>query len=92
MNIQHKETDRGGSFYMSEGDEVRGEIVYAKSGDSIIIEHTEVDEALRGKDFGYDLVEQVVSYARQNELKVVPVCRFAKAVFDKKKDYSDVLA
>ncbi len=77
---------------MSEGDEVIGEIVYAKSGKSLVIEHTEVDEELRGKDFGNDLVDQVVTYARQNELKVVPVCHFAKAVFQKKKEYSDVLA
>lgn len=92
MNIQHKETERGGSFYMAEGSEVKAEIVYTRSGNSLVIEHTEVDEALRGQDFGYELVEQVVTHARQNELKVTPVCRFAKAVFDKRQQYSDVLA
>jgi predicted GNAT family acetyltransferase len=92
MNIQHKETEGGGSFYMPEGDDIKAEIVYARSGQNLVIEHTEVDEELRGKNFGYDLVGRVVEYARENDLKVVPVCRFAKAVFDKKEEYSDVLA
>jgi len=92
MNIQHKETEHHGKFYMSEGDDLRAEIVYARSGKTLIIEHTEVKEELRGNDFGYDLVEKVVEHARTNGLKVVPVCAFAKAVFEKKKEYGDVLA
>ncbi|RYZ46555.1 MAG: GNAT family N-acetyltransferase, partial [Chitinophagaceae bacterium] len=32
-----------------------------------------------------------VEYARMHGMKVSPVCPFAKAVFDKKPDFGDVL-
>jgi uncharacterized protein len=31
-----------------------------------------------------------VEYARSNDLKIMPVCSFARAVFELKKEYKDV--
>src|SRR5690349_10172359 len=92
MTIQHKEGKRQGMFFIEDKDEVVAEIVYAPCGDNAIaIEHTEVDESLQGKNIGYELVHRVVEYARMKGLKISPVCPFAKAVFDKKPDFGDVL-
>jgi predicted GNAT family acetyltransferase len=63
---------------------------YAGS-DKIIIDHTEVDDSLRGKGVGYKLVEASVNFARENNISILPLCPFAKAVFNKKSEYSDVL-
>ena len=92
MLIHHKEGGNHGMFFIEDDGDIIAEIMYAKGGDNtIIIEHTEVDKSLRGNNFGYELVHKTVEHARMHGLKVSPVCPFAKAVFDKKPDFQDVL-
>jgi predicted GNAT family acetyltransferase len=92
MLIQHKEGGNRGMFFIADDGEIVAEIVYATTGNNtIIIEHTEVDASLRGQNIGYELVHKTVEHARMHGLKVSPVCPFAKAVFDKKPDFQDVL-
>lgn len=67
-------------------------MTYSKAGaDKIIIDHTEVDASLKGKGVGKDLVAEGVKFARENNLKIIPLCPFAKAEFEKHDDYADVL-
>ena len=56
MTIQHREDANRGSFYISENGKELAEMVYAKEKDRIIIEHTEVDESLQGKNVGFQMV------------------------------------
>ena len=92
MFIQHKESGKRGMFYIAEDDEIIAELVYGSGGDNvIIIEHTEVDDRLKGLDIGFELVNKTVEYARTHGLKIMPACVFAKAVFDKRADFKDVL-
>jgi uncharacterized protein len=44
------------------------------------IEYVEVSPALRGTGLGRQLVEKAVAFAKENQLKVVPVCSYARAV------------
>lgn len=91
MNIQHKEGQKHSMFFIEEDGKKVAEIVYSYGGDNtIIIEHTEVDESLQGKNIGYELVHKTVEYAREKGLKIKPLCTFAKAVFDKKPEFEDV--
>lgn len=92
MTIQHKEGENRGVFFISDDEDILAQIVYAVSSDNtLIIEHTEVDDELRGENIGYELVHKTVDYARMHGMKVSPVCPFAKAVFDKKPEFCDVL-
>lgn len=93
MNIQHKESGRHSMFYVEKDGDVVAEIVYTKRGeDTLVIEHTEVDEKLQGQHVGFELVKKTVEYARSHGLKISPACPFAKAVFDKRADFQDVRA
>ncbi|MEP2668178.1 MAG: GNAT family N-acetyltransferase [Cyclobacteriaceae bacterium] len=90
MEIQHKETETKGSFYI--GEPVLAEMTYSKAGDNlIIIDHTEVGEELKGKGVGLQLVKAAVEFARNKKIKILPLCPFAKSVFDKKEELRDVL-
>jgi uncharacterized protein len=62
------------------------------AGTRVIIDHTQVDDALRGKGAGKKLVEAAVEWARAENQKMIPLCPFARSVFDKTPDYADVLA
>ncbi|HVF82126.1 MAG TPA: GNAT family N-acetyltransferase [Flavisolibacter sp.] len=93
MNIQHKEGNRHSSFFIDQDGETVAEIVYSQGpANTIVIEHTEVDESLQGKNIGYELVQKTVEYAREKGLKITPLCTFAKAVIDKEQAFKDVLA
>lgn len=79
-------------FYVEENGTVLAELVYSiVSADKIIIEHTEVDDSLSGKGVGKKLVEAVVDHTRSNNIKIIPLCTFAKSVFEKEKEWQDVL-
>ncbi|HZW63848.1 MAG TPA: GNAT family N-acetyltransferase [Flavobacteriaceae bacterium] len=93
MNIQQEDNGKNGKFFIEiDGNQV-AEMTYNYAGtDKIIIDHTEVNESLKGQGIGYKLVEASVAFLRDKNLKVVPLCPFANAVFKKKaKEYSDVM-
>jgi predicted GNAT family acetyltransferase len=93
MLIQHRHEDSKGVFFISgEAEEILAEITYSIQVDgNILIEHTEVDDELRGQNIGLQLVQAVVDYARSQKLKLIPLCSFAKSVIDKKPEFRDVL-
>jgi predicted GNAT family acetyltransferase len=67
-------------------------MTYSRAGDSlIIIDHTEVSDKLRGQGAGKKLVLARGEYARKNNLKILPLCPFAKATFDRTPEIHDVL-
>lgn len=91
MNIQQEEKGSKGAFFIEENGQRLAEMTYAKAGDTrLIIDHTEVSDALRGKGAGKQLVTAAVSFARQHKLKILPLCPFARSVFEKVPEFADV--
>jgi predicted GNAT family acetyltransferase len=91
MLIQHKEDGNEGVFYIEQNGEELAEMTYTLENGKMVIDHTEVDESLRGKNIGHQLVEHGVEYAREQHLKVLPVCEYAKSVIERTKNFRDVL-
>ena len=61
------------------------EMTYSRAGDSmIIIDHTDVPDALRGRSVGQALVRRAVEDARADGRSVIPLCPFAKAQFQRR--------
>lgn len=93
MEIQQKDHANNGLFFVSYDGKILAKMTYvwAEMDKTIIINHTEVDEKLRGKGVGKQLIAKAVEFARKNEIKIVPLCPFAKAIFNKASEYKDVL-
>lgn len=92
MLIQNSETGNKGVFFVEEENERLAEMDYSISGEVLTIHHTEVNEQLKGKNVGYQLVNHAAELARARHLRILPLCPFAKAVFDKRKEeYKDVV-
>lgn len=92
MDVKFKETESKGAFYIEENGKPMATMTVSKAGGNIlIIDSTEVDDALRGKNAGKQLVEAAVKHARAQQYKIIPLCPFAKSVFEKVKEYQDVL-
>jgi predicted GNAT family acetyltransferase len=67
-------------------------MTFSMAGDTLmIIDHTEVSDVLRGKSVGKQLVSTAVEYARKNSVNIIPLCPFAKSVFEKVPAFQDVL-
>lgn len=91
MLILQKEENNKGSFHIQKNSELVAEMTYRKEPGRMIIEHTEVDEFLRGQNIGFSLIERAVDYARQQKLAIVPLCTFAKKMIDRHPELQDVL-
>lgn len=92
MEIQQINDTRRGYFEAIEDGKEAGKMTYTWAGDSkFIIDHTEVNPDFNGKGVGKKLVMAAVEYARTNNLKIIPLCPFAKSVFDKVEEIRDVL-
>jgi uncharacterized protein len=92
MLIEQSEHNGKGKFYVEQDGQQLAEIEYSMPAkDKMIIHHTEVDDVLRGKNVGLQLVNRAVEYARTNNIKIIPLCPFAKSVFDRKPELADVL-
>ena len=93
MKVDHEENKKKGSFFIIDGNERLAELLYFHPAPGMInIYHTEVDPKLRGTGAGGDLVAAAVKYARDNDLKIIATCPFAKKVIDRSPEYRDLLA
>lgn len=93
MEILQEDNGKKGKFYVEQEGKQVALMTYTYAGPKkMIIDHTEVDASLKGQGVGYKLVEAAVEFLRAHDMKVLPLCPFAKAVFKKKAEaYADVL-
>jgi predicted GNAT family acetyltransferase len=92
MNIKIENTDTKGSAFIQPAKKKLAEMTYSiASPNLIIIDHTDVDDSLKGQGIGRKLLLKIVENARNQNIKIIPLCPFAKSVFDKEKSLQDVL-
>lgn len=61
------------------------------SGERLTVYHTEVFPEFEGRGFAKLLLGQLVAYARENGLKVVPLCPYVHVQFKRRPgEYQDV--
>jgi predicted GNAT family acetyltransferase len=93
LEVKQSETGSHGAFFVEREGVRLAEMTYSKTPDGkrLIIDHTDVSEALKGQGVGKQLVGRAVEWARRDGLTIMPLCPFAKATFDKTPDWQDVL-
>jgi len=93
--IGREEKGHRGAFYLDRDGVRLASLTFSKGPDGkiVMLDHTEIfDGALKGKGVARKLVEASVAWARETNVKLVAVCPFAKAVFDRVPALRDVLA
>ncbi len=90
--IHHQEQDAKGAFYIEHNGQRLAEMTYSRTNATmVIVDHTEVDASFSGQGVGRALLDALVQWAMATSTKVVPLCPFAKAQFDKDVAVRDVL-
>ena len=90
--VQLELTDKNGFFHIDINGKTEAKMTFVFAGpDKIIIDHTEVNEGNNGKGYGKKMVAKAVEFAREKNIKIIPLCPFAKKVFDKTPEFRDVL-
>ena len=75
-----------------EGRDGVGELTYSRLSESkIIADHTAVDGSLRGAGVGKALVERLIADARKDAFKIVPLCPYVNAQYQRHPEWSDVM-
>ncbi|WP_159800814.1 GNAT family N-acetyltransferase [Flavobacterium sp. MK4S-17] len=93
MHIEHFDDGKKGHFKAVENGQQAGIMTYVWAGDDkFIIEHTIGNPEFKGQNVGMKMLTEAVGYARNKNLKIIPLCPFAKKMFDKHQDINDVLS
>ena len=89
--VSHVPAGHKGAFVIERDGKRLAEMTYTSAGSKIIIDHTDISDALRGTGAGKRLVQAAVEWARAEKKTILPLCPFAKSVFDKTPEFRDVL-
>ncbi len=92
MEIKLTESGNKGIVFIKEGNRNLAEMTWIEGGDGyIIVDHTTVDDSLKGQGIGRKLLDRIVEVARERNLKIKPLCPFVVATFKKVDEIRDVL-
>ena len=95
MTNDHVTIEKAGSkgrAFIGAPAEPRAEMTFSiASSDLIIIDHTEVHDDHRGSGLGRKLLDAVVAMAREEGIKIIPLCPYANSEFKKDPSIRDVL-
>lgn len=88
--IEHQQTAGRGEFFIERQGKRIAELTYSSSGPDAVVGHTWVDPSLRGGTLAPSLVRAAVDWARESNMKIVPLCAYVRAVFGRTPQYADV--
>jgi uncharacterized protein len=89
--VHHTESGSHGRFTVEEEGRLLGELTYSRAGDALVIlDHTAVSPHARGTGAGRTLVNAAVAWARESGTKLMPLCPYARSVFEKDASLADV--
>lgn len=87
MEIIHYEEQ--GFYIYGKQKEILAELTYKRINNTLIADHTEVSENLKGQGIAGKLFNELVKYAREKKYKIDPVCSYIAKKFEKS-DYDDL--
>ncbi|PJR04073.1 GNAT family N-acetyltransferase [Avrilella dinanensis] len=89
--VVFKEDSIYGEVQLFSDDKKAGKMDISVADEKLRVYHTEVDDEYEGRGFAKLLLNQLVSYARENNLRIIPLCPYVLAQFKRNPEvYADV--
>ncbi|WP_166171676.1 GNAT family N-acetyltransferase [Acinetobacter sp. SA01] len=94
MQFQHKDNGQQGEFFtLNDAGQRIAEISYVwRNENTIVADHTWVDDCLRGQGVARKLLDVLVEFAREKQLKIIPTCSYVEVMFKRDQSFADVVA
>lgn len=89
METKIDTTNQGGKVLAYDGDQLVGQLDFAFQGEVMRIDHTRA--FVEGVGVGALLVSTANDYAINHSLKVLPICSFAYAWYQRHPQFKDIL-
>jgi predicted GNAT family acetyltransferase len=91
LQIRHEETDGQGTFFVEvDGQRVALQTYRRVDARHVVINHTQVDDSLRGRGVARSLLDACARWARQTNTRIAATCPYAKAQSEKDPSIHDV--
>jgi len=91
LQIRHEEADGRGAFFIDvNGQRVALQTYRRVDAGHVVINHTQVDDSLRGRGVARRLLDASVGWARETGTRMGATCPYAKAQFEKDPSLGDV--
>lgn len=91
FEFSHEVSGTKGAFIATSTGSRAGEMTYSRMNEhAVIVDHTAVFAGFEGTGLGTQLVEHGVAWARAHDQKIMPLCPFARALFERTPAYHDV--
>jgi predicted GNAT family acetyltransferase len=89
-DIKLKLNDHGdGAFYILQDNNIIGKMLVGIAGKDLSVYHTEV--LIEGQGFAKKLLNAMVNYAREHQMKVIPYCPYVHAQFKRhSEEYANI--
>ena len=87
LEITHNEADHTFDVWI---DGYRSKLDYIQDGKNFVITHVGVYPELRGQGIAGKIVEAGLQYAKQNSLRVIPMCSYAAAYIRRNPQYAEL--
>ena len=92
LQIRQEEAHGRGAFFVDiNGERVALQTYRRVDANHVVIDHTQVDDSLRGRGVARRLLDASVAWARTTGTRMAATCPYAKAQFDKDPTIRDVL-
>ena len=89
MDVRHNEDQHRFQIDLDDGSTAFA--AYNRRSQAIMFTHTEVPTSHEGQGIGTMLVKAGLAYAREQQLKVIPTCRFFAAYMRRHAEVQDLL-
>lgn len=93
ITIRKEDLGRHGRYVATvAGIDAEAELTFTHRGDGLIsADHTEAPEAMRGTGAAAALADYLIADARANGFKIIPLCPYVRARYEKHPDWQDVM-
>ncbi|NLO72407.1 MAG: N-acetyltransferase [Porphyromonadaceae bacterium] len=92
IEIKLDQDSQKGEFSLFVNDKPAGEMTFIYKEKNVIdVDHTGVNPELKGLGLGKHLMEELIKFAKENDLKVIPSCPYVKIMIERNIDYQQVL-
>ncbi|WP_300381239.1 GNAT family N-acetyltransferase [Henriciella sp.] len=92
VSLEEQGAQHGRYVARIDGIDAEAELTFTHRGDNLIsADHTEAPEALKGTGAAAALVDFMIADARENGFKIIPLCPYVRARYEKHSEWRDVM-